>query len=94
MKLFPALASASVLLISGVAFAQDQPATPPAPPAQPADPAPPATPTPPPPATAPAPPTMSQATYGKGWNAKKCAAAKSKGQTIPDGACPDQMAPK
>jgi hypothetical protein len=92
MKLFPAIASASVLLISGVAFGQDQPTTPP-PPAQPA--APPA-PAPTPPAADQAQPTTTQAapTYGKGWNAKKCADAKTKGKKIPDGACPDEMAPK
>jgi hypothetical protein len=32
-------------------------------------------------------------TYGKGWNAKKCADAKAKGKTIPDGACPADAAP-
>ena len=93
MKLFPALASVSVLLISGVAFGQDQPTTPPPPPAQPAaPPAPAAT----PPATDQAQPAMTQSalTYGKGWNAKKCADAKAKGKKIPDGACPDEMAPK
>jgi hypothetical protein len=91
MNLFPALASASVLLISGVAVAQDQPAPPAAPPTQPAAPAQQAAPAP-----AAASPSMTQTTptYGKGWNAKKCATAKSKGQTIPDGACPDEMAPK
>jgi hypothetical protein len=87
MKLFPALASASVLLISAAAVAQDQPTTPATPPAPPA-----AT----PPAATPAPPATNQTTptYGKGWNAKKCAAAKAKGQKIPDGACPDEVAPK
>lgn len=84
MKLI-ALASVSVLLLSGVAAAQDQPAAPPAQPAQPAQ-----------PAAVPAPPATAQTTpsYAKGWNEKKCADAKTKGKKIPDGACPDAMAPK
>ncbi|HWE45168.1 MAG TPA: hypothetical protein VG407_03990 [Caulobacteraceae bacterium] len=103
MKLILALASTSVLLISSVAFSQNQPVTPPTPPAQPATPpapsqpaAPtqPTTPAPAPPATTAAPSTMPAPTYGKGWNAKKCADAKAKGKTIPAGACPAEPAPK
>jgi hypothetical protein len=92
MKLISSLASMSVLLLSTAAFAQD----PPAQPATPAAPAAPATPAAEPaPAAAPAATNSSMApSYGKGWNEKKCADAKAKGKTTPDGACPAAPAPK
>ena len=104
MKLISAFACVSVLAFAGAATAQPMP-----PPAQPASPSMPATPaqtapesmpaapaqpmTDAAPATAPA-SAATAPTYGKGWSAKKCADAKTKGKTIPDGACPSEMAPK
>jgi hypothetical protein len=78
MRVIPAFATVCVLAFAGAAFAQNQPATPPAK----SDPA-------AAPVTASDPPaTPDKPVYGKGWNAKKCADAKAKGKTIPDGACP------